>query len=151
MKDLFSDYGIVSGGMLNVSPCEAFKLCSMGVLLVDVREEYLTGFKSFDVSGLIYIPGSKIEVEYRNLSQERYMIFADTVGLRSKEVVCFLKEKGFEKIANMAGGLVDWERDGLPVSTDISNRLSGSCMCQLKPREKAKKNATKTQIHKGSL
>ncbi len=42
---------------------------------------------------------------------------------------------GYENVANMAGGIVDWERDGLPLTTDISNRLSGSCMCQLKARE----------------
>jgi len=48
----------------------------------------------------------------------------------------FFKDKGFKQIANMAGGIVDWEHDGLPLITDISQRLSGSCMCQLKPREK---------------
>jgi hypothetical protein len=38
----------------------------------------------------------------------------------------------------MAGGIVDWERDGLPLKTNIEERLSGSCMCQLKPREDRK-------------
>jgi 3-mercaptopyruvate sulfurtransferase SseA len=50
-----------------------------------------------------------------------------------------MKDKGFEKIANLAGGIVDWERDGLPITTDITKRLSGSCICQLKPRENIKK------------
>ena len=38
------------------------------------------------------------------------------------------KNKGFIRIANMAGGIVDWERDGLPLKTNIEERLSGSCM-----------------------
>jgi sulfur dioxygenase len=135
MNNLFNNYGLVSSGILNVSPREAFELCGKGAVLVDVREENLRGFKSFNISGLVYLPKSKIEKEYLNFPVDIYMIFADTVGLRSKEAVIFLKEKGFKKIANMAGGIVDWERDGLPIITDISNHLSGSCMCQLKPRE----------------
>jgi rhodanese-related sulfurtransferase len=135
MVNLFKGYGIVSCEILNVSPREAFELCKRGALIVDVREENLRGFKSFDVQGLLYLPNSIIAEQYENIDHDRYLIFADTVGLRSKEVVVFLKEKGFDKIANMAGGIVDWERDGLPVTTDISRRLSGSCMCQLKPRE----------------
>ena len=75
--------------------------------------------------------------------QDKYLIFADTVGLGSKEAVVLLKVKGFNKVANMAGGIVDWERDGLPLKTNIEERLSGSCMCQLKPREGGKDKGQK--------
>ncbi|MCX6253160.1 MAG: rhodanese-like domain-containing protein [Bacteroidia bacterium] len=149
MTNIFKDYGIVSCGILNISPCEVFDLVKKGALIVDVREENLRSFKSFDVPELIYLPKSKLAEEYENLPSDSYMIFADTVGLRSKEAVIFLKEKGFEKIANMAGGIVDWERDGLPVSTDIATRLSGSCMCQLKSREGRKKTAGNRQQARG--
>jgi rhodanese-related sulfurtransferase len=135
MTNIFKGYGIVSSGILNVSPREAFKLVRKGALIIDVREENLRSFKSFDVPELIYLPKSKLAGEYENLPMNSYMIFADTVGLRSKEAVIFMRERGFKKIANLAGGIVDWERDGLPITTDIANRLSGSCMCQLKPRE----------------
>jgi len=139
MTDIFKDYGIVSSGILNVSPGEAFELVKKGALIIDVREENLRSVKSFDIPGLIYFPKSKLAGEYENLPSDRYMIFADTVGLRSKETVIFMKEKGFEKIANMAGGIVDWERDGLPIKLTINERLTGSCMCQLKPRESKRK------------
>jgi rhodanese-related sulfurtransferase len=139
MNSLFDNYGFESSGIFNVSPREAFDLCGKGAVIVDVREENLRGFKSFDIPGLIYLPKTRIEEEYKNLPVDRYLIFADTVGLRSKEAVILLKKNGFERIANMAGGIVDWERDGLPVTTDISNRLTGSCMCQLKPRENQNK------------
>jgi len=49
---------------------------------------------------------------------------------------------GYENVADMAGGIVDWERDGLPLTTEINSRLSGSCMCQLKPREGVRRQAT---------
>jgi len=138
MTNIFKGYGIASCGILNVSPREAHELVRKGALIVDVREENLRSFKFFDVPGLIYFPKSKLAEEFENLPSDNYLIFADTVGLRSKEAVIFIKGKGFEKIANLAGGIVDWERDGLPVTTDINIRLSGSCMCQLKPRETRK-------------
>jgi hypothetical protein len=34
--------------------------------------------------------------------------------------------------------IVDW-KGRMPLKTDTSNRLSGSCMCQLKQRERKKK------------
>jgi rhodanese-related sulfurtransferase len=135
MNNIFENYGFISCGILNVSPLESYELCGKGAIIVDVREVYLNNFKNFDVPEILFIPISKLVQELSELPQEKYLIFADTVGLRSKEAVVLLKEKGFIKIANMAGGIVDWERDGLPLKTNIEERLSGSCMCQLKPRE----------------
>lgn len=143
MDSLFDNYGFMSSGILNVSPRQAFELCQKGVVIVDVREEKLRGFKTFDVPELFLLPNSKIKEEFKNLEKGRFLIFADTVGLRSKEVVIFLKNRGFENIANMAGGIVDWERDGLPVKTNVEERLSGSCMCQLRPRERQKTKVKK--------
>jgi len=138
MDSLFDNYGFMSSGILNVTPRQAFELCQKGVVIVDVREENLRGFKTFDVPELLFLPNSKIKEEFQNLKKCSYLIFADTVGLRSKEAVIYLKENGFENIANMAGGIVDWERDGFPVKMNVEERLSGSCMCQLRPREKRK-------------
>jgi rhodanese-related sulfurtransferase len=139
MNNIFENYGFLSCEILNISPNEAFDLCKKGALIVDVREEYLNNFKNFDVPEIMFIPISKLAQKSSELPHDRYLIFADTVGLRSKEAVVFLKGKGFENIANMAGGIVDWERDGLPLKTNIEERLSGSCMCQLKPRESRRK------------
>jgi len=135
MNNIFENYGFISCGILNVSPLESYELCGKGAIIVDVREVYLNNFKNFDVPEILFIPISKLVQELSELPQEKYLIFADTVGLRSKEAVVLLKEKGFIKIANMAGGIVDWESDGLPLKTNIEEKLSGSCMCQLKPRE----------------
>ena len=135
MDNLFDNYGFTSCGIFNVSPREAFELCGKGAVIVDVREAHLSNFKNFDVAEILFIPISTLEQEFSELPQDKYLIIADTVGLRSKEAVISLKDKGFKNIANMAGGIVDWERDGLPIKTNIDERLSGSCICQLKPRE----------------
>jgi rhodanese-related sulfurtransferase len=141
MNSLFDNYGFLSCGILHVSPGEAFDLCGKGAVIVDVREEYLNNFKNFDVPEILFFPISRLEQKLSKLPQDKYLIFADTVGLRSKEAVVLLRNKGYIKIANMAGGIVDWERDGLPLKTNVEERLSGSCMCQLKPRE-GKKSGT---------
>ena len=135
MSSLFDNYGFVSSGIFNVSPREAFELCRKGAIIIDVREEYLNNFKNLDVPEILFFPISRLVQQLSELPQDKYLIFADTVGLRSKEAVILLKDKGYIRIANMAGGIVDWESDGLPLKTNIEERLSGSCMCQLKPRE----------------
>jgi len=56
------------------------------------------------------------------------MIFAYTIGLRSKQVIIFLSGRGYNKIANMEGGIFDWERYRLTITTDINSRLPGSCI-----------------------
>jgi len=137
MKNLFQNFGIISQNILNLSPRETYKLCTENnAILVDVREEGLVGMKMFDVPQVIYCPKSILHDNFGKLDKTKPLIFADAAGLRSKESVIFLTENGFENIANMAGGLVEWDRDNLPLHTDVNNRLSGSCMCQLKFREK---------------
>jgi rhodanese-related sulfurtransferase len=134
---MFQNLGIKSQNILNLSPRETYKLCTENnAILVDVREEGLVGMKMFNVPKIVYCPNSILSENFEKLDFNKPLIFADATGLRSKEAVLFLTEKGFTNIANMAGGLVEWDRDNLPLNSDINQRLSGSCMCQLKFREK---------------
>lgn len=130
--------GFTSHGVQNLIPKEGFELCKEGAVIVDVRESYLNNFKMFNVENVIYLPYSELAGSFSDLPHDKLLIFADAVGLKSRESVLFMNEHGYDNVFNMSGGNVDWERDGLPLTTDISNRLSGSCMCQLKAREGAK-------------
>ncbi len=127
----------ISGGIMNFTPRIAFEWCKKGAVLVDVRESYMNRFKQFDVPELIFCPFSILEENYMQFPHDKPLIFADAVSLYSKEAVKFLAGKiPGSNIVNLAGGLVEWERDGLPVLMDKSERLTGSCMCQLRTREK---------------
>lgn len=139
MINFFQGYGIVSSDILHVSPKETVELCKKGAVLIDVREEYIRGFKIFDVEEQIYCPLSILKEKYNELPKDKPLIFADAAGLRSKEAVVFLKNQGMTNIANMAGGIVEWERNDCPLLTDNSEILTGSCMCMLRPRYKNKK------------
>lgn len=137
MSDIFHNKGFVSSGFRNLSPREAYaEATEEDALIVDVREERLIGYKNFDVPRLIHMPKSRIEQEFVNLPRDSPLIIADSVGLRSHEVMEFLISKGFDNIANLAGGIVEWEQDGMPLITDITEQLSGSCVCQLRPRKR---------------
>lgn len=129
--------GFFSHGVHNLTPGESFALCKKGAILVDVREDYMNSFKMFKADKVVYLPFSQLEERYKELPDDKPLVFADAVGLRSREGVVFMNSHGYENVANMAGGIVDWERDGLPMTTDINYRLSGSCVCQLKAREKS--------------
>jgi rhodanese-related sulfurtransferase len=99
----------------------------------------MNAFKMFKVEKLFYLPFSQIEQLYEQVPHGIPLIFADAVGLKSREGVLFMMAHGYDNVANLVGGIVDWERDGLPINTDITARLSGSCMCQLKPRDAIKR------------
>ena len=130
--------GFFTHGVLNLTPRECFELCEKRAIIVDVRESYMNNFKMFHVEKVIYLPYSELGKCYQDLPPDQPLIFADAVGLKSREGVLFMNAHSYENVANMVGGIVDWERDGLPLTTDINNRLSGSCMCQLKARENRK-------------
>lgn len=132
----FISKGFISAGFFNFTPKEAYFEAIKNVVIVDVREESFTGFKRFDVPKIIYLPYSNIEAKYSELPQNIPLIITDSTGLWSKEAIIFLNNKGFKNIANMAGGIVEWERDGLPLIINTNERLDGSCVCQLKPRNK---------------
>lgn len=137
MNAIFHSKGFISSGVLNLTPQEAYSEATEGVaIIVDVREERLTGYKCFNVPRVIYLPKSRILEEYTDLPADIPLIIADSVGLRSQEVMEILIEKRFSNIANLAGGIVEWEHDGLPLKIDISEQLDGSCVCQLRPRNK---------------
>jgi len=134
---VFQNKGIISGGILCLSSSEAYELSNnTEIIFVDVREQYLTGYKKLNVKNLIYLPASKFDEWCSTILFHKAYIFFDSVGLRSAEVVKKLKAKGYTNVANMAGGIVAWEQDHLPLIIDNTERLDGSCICQLRPRLK---------------
>jgi rhodanese-related sulfurtransferase len=132
-------HGFISSGFLNLSASEAYEEATENnATMIDVREIGLISYKRFDVPAVIYIPISTLSENYNSLPRDIPLIVADSVGLRSHEAIEFLMKKEYKNIANLAGDIVDWERDGLPLKKDITEQLDGSCVCQLRPRYKKK-------------
>jgi len=135
MKNPFEAYGLHIAGITHLSPKEALELAGNGAVIVDVRNDKEMNGKKFIVPEVIYLPAHTLADEYEKLPKDKPLIFADSVGLKSKEAVLFLMAKGFTLIANLNGGIVDWQGDGLPTDINDDEVLSGGCACQLRPKK----------------
>lgn len=124
------------GSQLQYTPREALQLCREGSVILDIRPEVLCHYKAFDVPQVLYCPWQEVGEYLDKLPADQEIIVADSTGTQSREVIALLAGAGFRNVAGLGGGMVEWERDGMPVLLDNKSRLSGSCMCQLKFRER---------------
>jgi rhodanese-related sulfurtransferase len=125
----------MEGKIIHLGSKEAYELfVHAEAVLLDIRNESLQNFKQIDVPVFVLIPFEKLAEHAASLPFDKFFICADSSGIHSKEAAMILLRAGFELAGNLAGGLVDWERAGLPIRTNIKERLSGSCMCQLRKR-----------------
>jgi rhodanese-related sulfurtransferase len=138
MSDLFENHGIQTKGILSLSPRETRELLNQGAFLIDLRDTDFVDYKSFDVPNVLNFPMERFEQYFEKLDKEGWYILADSSGLKSRDYAQNMLDKGFLNAASMGGGFIEWERDGLPVSIDANERLSGACACQLKPRERGR-------------
>jgi rhodanese-related sulfurtransferase len=127
--------------IIHVGGNEVIELCKNdSVFLIDIREEYETAARQFDIDKVIFIPNSELKESYISLPHNCLLIIADSVGLRSKEAIAFLMEKGYKHVINLAGGIVDWERSGFNVIINPSETLHGQCACMLRSNTGRKPN-----------
>jgi len=133
MNEILSNRGMLINGMRHLSPTETVEAIKEGAILVDVRPEPLVNIKAFAVEGIIYCSYQDFEENINIIPSDKPVILADAAGLRSKECVKILLERGYTLVANMAGGIMDWERDGLPLVKNPGKELNGPCLCMLRP------------------
>lgn len=134
MSGYFEGKGLVINGLVHLSGREALEAAHQGALFVDLRLPIETDYKKYDVPEVLYMAEEELESRVSEIPRDRPVIVADSVGLRSKKAVEFLRNKGYTNVANLNGGILDWEHDGLPLIVDLDKQLSGSCTCRLKPR-----------------
>jgi rhodanese-related sulfurtransferase len=135
MTSVFDSCKLRINGITYVCPAEVPELLKKGARLVDIREDFEIFLKTFSVEDIIYLPFKKLKEDHSSLPVDVPLIVADSVGLWSKEAVLYLKTKGYENIVSLAGGIADWERDGLPLKNSNGQQLNGPCLCMLKPQK----------------
>jgi rhodanese-related sulfurtransferase len=134
MKEDFHNLGFEIDGLLHLTGIQALMCIQRGAILVDVREDYEIAIKDFGISNKLECPFTAFDKLYKTLPNNKPLILADCVGIHSKEAAIKLLSNGFTSIANLVGGIATWERDGLPMNTDVET-MSGQCMCQIKSRK----------------
>jgi hypothetical protein len=65
----------ISAGILNVSPAKADEMCRDGAVILDIRGDYITAYKKFDVHEVIYFPeAGRQSTGFENLDRDRTYI-----------------------------------------------------------------------------
>ena len=77
--------------------------------VLDVREPWECAIAC--LPGSLNIPLSDIPRRLRELDAASELIVMCKVGGRSRRVAEFLRAQGFERVANLAGGIDAWTRD----------------------------------------
>ncbi len=84
-----------------------------GAVLVDVRE--LSEWQQGHIPGAMHIPLSSISRRLQELDPSQEVITICRSGHRSMSAAQILQQGGFSRVSSMAGGMIRWTRQGLPV------------------------------------
>ena len=83
-------------------------------VILDVRE--LDEFRQVRVPGSLFIPMSQLGARLHEIPKDRPVLVMCASGSRSSNVTAHLVGSGWEDVGNVAGGIITWERMGLPVT-----------------------------------
>jgi rhodanese-related sulfurtransferase len=82
-------------------------------LLLDVRER--DEFVSVRIEGSLLIPMSQLTVRLQDIPKDRPIMVICASGSRSVDATAHLRSAGWDDVGSVAGGILTWERMGLPV------------------------------------
>jgi rhodanese-related sulfurtransferase len=82
-------------------------------LIVDVREP--NEFADVRLEGVALVPMSTFATRFEELPRDRPLLLMCAAGSRSAAATAHLLRNGWTDVTNVAGGITDWERTGLPV------------------------------------
>lgn len=105
----------MSGLPLTLAPAEAAALLEGldAPLMIDVREE--SEWNEVHIPGALLIPLSQFVARQDEIPAGRALIMQCHSGGRSGQAALALRTAGRTNVANLAGGIIDWEAAGLPV------------------------------------
>lgn len=85
------------------------------VQVVDVREAQEFTDAAGHVPGARLLPSSQLTARIGEIAMSRPVVAVCRSGTRSAQATVLLKKAGFEEVANMAGGMLRWQAESLPV------------------------------------
>lgn len=85
------------------------------VQVVDVREPDEFDGPLGHIKGALLKPLGKLSAEAETIPKDRPIVTVCRAGGRSAQAINILQKAGFEKVANLAGGMLRWRADGLSV------------------------------------
>jgi rhodanese-related sulfurtransferase len=87
-----------------------------GALVLDVREadEWVAGH----APDALHVPMMEVPSRMGEIPADRDVVVVCRVGQRSAQVVAYLHRQGFERVANLDGGMVEWAAAGRPMVSE---------------------------------
>lgn len=82
-------------------------------LVVDVREP--NEFAAVRLDGVALVPMSTFATRFEELPRDRPLLVMCAAGSRSAAATAHLLRNGWTNVTNVAGGITEWEKAGLPV------------------------------------
>lgn len=140
---MFSKNGIIINGIKNLTPIESRDCFYNGAILIDIRRDFEAEYKQFDVPEIYYIKRNQFETDIESLDKNKSYIIADSTGTQSQAYARIMVEKGFNNVASLIGGIMEWHRDNLPVKINTQSSLAKPSFYHSTP-----KNHLKTTLGK---
>ncbi len=78
-------------------------------LLIDVRENWEREIAA--IPGSVHIPMDEIPARVGQLPDDRLLVLHCHSGARSLQVAQWLQAQGFDRLANLNGGIDEWSHD----------------------------------------
>lgn len=85
-------------------------------LVIDVREP--NEFAAVRLEGVALVPMSTFATRFAELPRDRPLLLMCAAGSRSAAATAHLLRNGWTDATNVAGGITEWEKAGLPVRRD---------------------------------
>lgn len=100
-------------GIQELGPMEAFAWVLGGALLLDVREP--DEIREKRIPGAVEMTPAELRERWEEIPSGRPLVVYCRSGNRSYDACGFLDAKGRGALANLEGGIIAWEQDGLPI------------------------------------
>lgn len=104
-----------SGEIRSIDVHQAQEMKNRGVLLLDVREpgEYISGH----APGSVLIPVGQLDQRLKEIQafRDKPVAVICRSGRRSAVATDLLQKAGFSDARNVEGGMIAWEKAGLPI------------------------------------
>jgi rhodanese-related sulfurtransferase len=103
-----------SGGQ-SVGPSDAVRLMNQGALVLDVRTQ--AEYDSGHILDAKHVPQEQVAqaAETYKRFKDKAVVLCCESGARSGAAARVLREQGFTKVVNLAGGLASWRAESLPL------------------------------------
>lgn len=134
---IFSELRRKATGLVNIEPTDAVKLINNDALVIDIRSA--DSFGRGHIVNARHIPADELDAKTSQLEQyrNRPIVAVCDSGVTSTRTVTTLRQKGFESVYGLKGGMTGWTQAGLPVVTGKKTQSKASGKGKRKKGKKA--------------